>query len=358
MQHAPPRDTALIDARLPRAALTAAGQLGRIVRRIGGAKASPTADLYLGWSCADLIADGTIRRISPTVFQSGRTVVVLRHDRGIDRLPDHDRLIFVSDDDWRAGLSDPGLPSSYRAKLALVEAPAAQRLEARADVIVAASVTLAACYRTLLPGRRVVQLDPSWPRATAELPPAKEAVRRIACLGAVSHRADLALIAPAVTSLQAGRLPFHLTLSGNHPFPRAWRNDPRITILPALSWPAYRAWMVGQRFDIGLCPMLDTHFNRARSINKLLEYDQFGAAVLAPADWAKAQIGDNAADRCWLVGDGGDAWRNALQEMMTGPGRAHTIARQNRAAIEAAHGPIRQRAFWLRLLKIGRRQVA
>lgn len=336
--------------RLSRVAGTAADGVSRVVRRVLGAKASPTSDLYLGWSCADLIGDGTIRQIAPTVFQSAGTLIVLRHDGALDRLPDHDRLILVMDDDWRAGISDPGLPTSYRAKLALVEAAAARRLEACADVIVAASEVLAARYRALLPGRRVLRLDPVWPPATAKLPCGTGVARRIACLGAISHRADLDLIGPAVIALRAGALPFHLTLSGNHPFPRAWRADPRIEILPALSWPAYRAWMVGQRFDIGLVPLRETAFNRSRSINKLLEYDQFGAAVLAPAGWAGASLGPDAGLRCGLVDGGAEAWSNAVSLMMQQRGLAHDLAAHNRTAITAAEGQRQQRAFWVQLL--------
>src|SRR5690606_19111459 len=109
----------------------------------------PTPDLYFLHACADLAATGAVARLAPTVLRVGGTLIVFRHAAGLARLPRHDRLIFVADDDWRAGLRDPALPWSYRAKLLAVDCRLGRRAEAAADMIVAASPALAARYRRL-----------------------------------------------------------------------------------------------------------------------------------------------------------------------------------------------------------------
>jgi hypothetical protein len=309
---------------------------------------SASADLYLGYSCADLLASGRIERHAPTVFRCGRILIVVRHDAGLTRLPDHDTLIYVMDDDWRGGVADGDLPFLYRARLLLQEGRAAIGLEVAASVIVASNPVLAWRMRNQTARARVVVMAPAWPEAAAPLPPANAPARTIAYFGAATHRTDLDRIVRLIDRTLAHHPEARFTFSANHRMPRHWRAHDRITAIPAMSWPDYRCWMADQRFDIGLYPLGGGLFNASRSINKLAEYNQFGAAVLGSDRWAAAahlsRIG-----ACQLVGDAADNWDAALSNLLTVPGAAHDLARTNRA-VQAAAGLTRQRAQWDALL--------
>lgn len=302
----------------------------------------PTAHLYLEWSMRDARAEGRIERLSQTVYRHGATLIVLRHLSGLRRLPRHQRLIYVIDDDWRAGLSDGSLPPSYRFKLALREALAARRIEARAARILVASDVLAARYRARFPGKPVALLEPAWPGASAPL--ARERPTTIACLSAATHRRDFVFLQPVLREL-LGRRGIRLTISGNLPVPRAWIGHDRVDIVPAMDWKGYRRWMVEKSFDIGLYPACRGPFNAARSRNKLLEFDQFGAALVCSDGWEPGRRAA-AEGRCLALPDRPEEWSRTLDALLDSRGYATALALRNRETLRGEDPLSRQRRVW------------
>ena len=311
-----------------------------------GRKPSPTADLYLGFACSDLIREGAIVRHGPTVFSAGDTLIVMRQDGGISPLPRHNRLIYLIDDDWRAGIDDPTLPRWYRQRLNLLEARAARRFESAADLVIASSPHLAAILAHNLPGKRIEVLDPAWPEATAPLPDPHRPARTLAYLGAATHREDADWLQRMLAPLLARYDHLRLVWSANHPMTTA--TSGQIEQVPALGWEAYRNWMLGQNFDIGLYRISGQGFSAARSVNKLVEYDQFGAAVLGSYRWDAARPAASEG-ACLLAGDHVAEWRDTLSRLIREPGLAHRIALMNRAR-QLRDGLSAQRRRWATLL--------
>lgn len=309
-------------------------------------KWSPTASLYLAWSMQAARAEGRIEPLSPTVFRHGSTLIVLRHPSGLRTLPRHERLIYVIDDDWRAGLLDHGLPPAYRCTLALREALAARQIEARADVFLAASEVLAERYRARHPGKTVAVLEPAWPGAAGPL--ARQEPTRIACLSAATHRRDFLFLRPVLDNLLE-RPEVRLTVSGNLPLPRSWHRHDRVDVVPAMDWNGYRRWMMGKSFDIGLYPACRTPFNAARSRNKLLEFDQFGAALLCSQGWEPGEQAARAG-RCLALPDRQEDWARALGNLIDGRLDAAALAARNREALTREKPLARQQRAWEAIL--------
>lgn len=292
------------------------------------------------------LSAGQIKRLSPTVFLAGLTLIVVRHLSGLRHVPRHKRLIFVIDDDWRAGIRDRQLPLSYRLQLAFRERQSARRLEKVADVILASSVHLVERYRALYPGREVGLLEPVWP--ASETPLASEVPRHLCYLSAATHRRDFEFVSPLLNRLVA-RPDLKLTVTANAPVPRDWYGHPRVSIVPVLSWAEYRQWMQGQSFDIALYPLLSSTFNSARSENKLLEYDQFGAAIISSCNWPP---GEHAAlaGRCLVAQNAIEHWADCIEDLLKVPGKAHRLAQKNRAEIARGQMIAQQRDLWINLL--------
>ncbi|TMV35604.1 hypothetical protein FGG78_44395, partial [Thioclava sp. BHET1] len=103
--------------------------------------------------------------------------------------------------------------------------------------------------------------------------------------------------------------------SGNHELPRGLQGHPQFEIIPRMNWTAYRGWMQSERFDIGLYPLKSHGFNRARSANKLAEYDQFGAAVVGSSKWTSAREA-HAVGACRLVQDDPMRWRYEIHALI------------------------------------------
>ncbi len=317
-------------------------------------KTSPTADLYLGWSCAELIVSGVIQQLAPTVFQVGRTLVVIRHDAHLRSLPNHDRLIYVIDDDWRAGLHDKHLPLDYRFKLWVVEAQSAKRIEARADIVVVTSHVLKVAYKKRYPKKPIEFLAPTWPDdilGTSSESHIGEAVKevRIAILGARTHRSDLAFLAPVITDLLVQRSNLRFFISSETGLPSHFKHHPNITQIRSMSWGGYLNALKGMTFDIGLYRLGNSKFNAARSINKLLEYNQYGAAVIGSNTWSEAA--DAAArGQCLLVPDDPVIWGAEISRLIDAPQIRAGIANLNRKEIRRASMMELQLDFWKKVL--------
>ena len=124
--------------------------------------------------------------------------------------------------------------------------------------------------------------------------------------------------------------------------PRARRVEPR-------RWPRYRRWLARQRFHIGLYPLTDTPFDRARSANKLIEHGIAGAVGVYPGNWAAAdRIGDGAIVAPAAPGDWADILDGALDDPKSLEEKAFAASQR----LPAINNPIMQRRLWSRLLDI------
>lgn len=306
---------------------------------------APTASatLYVTGAFGDRITP-----LSPSLFRHGEDLIAVRHTNGQGALPPHRRMFYVIDDDWRAGLWDRALPMLYRLKLAVTEARSAPVLEARADVIVTSSDVLAGTLRTRFPKKPVHVLQPAWPKAAGPVAGARP--RRVALLQGLSHRRDARVLWPGLRQVLDTQKDLEITISGNlHP-PRDVAGHAQVEMLPAFSWPAYQDWRQNRQFDLMLAPAAEGLFNRARSVNKLLEADQFGAALLCSSDWPAGQDAI-AAGRALAVAHEPQAWARAISDMLRVPGRAEAMATANRLAIRQGATLTRQWENWQEILR-------
>lgn len=288
-----------------------------------------------------------VTQISPTVFRHGTDLIVIRHNTGQGPLPAHDRLIYVVDDDWRSGLRDPSLPVTYRLKLALTEARSAPMLEKRAELICVSTPALRHRLEALWPQKPVRELGPAWPEGRAPL--AEAAPKRVALLQGMSHRRDARIMWQALPPILAAFPDTRLTVSANLSPPRALRRHAAVECVPAHSWPVYRQWMKGRRFDLLLCPARNGPFNAARSDNKLLEADQYGAALLCADSWPAGQAAQTSG-RARCVAHDANSWQDAIAVLLGTPGLAQSMAQTNRAALVARRPLETQRLIWRDIL--------
>ena len=313
----------------------------------------PTVDLYLMNACGDLVARG-LRRLAPTVFAGPGATIFVRHDSGLGALP-RGRLVYLIDDDVEAGIGDPSLPALYRRKLGVAEYRTLRRLGAGASVVVVTSERLAHRWRELASGRAEIhRLAPYWDAD----PPGLEHFESldqgsgwidVAYLGGWAHRADLAFLWPALEELlrRHARLRFHL--SERHRLPADVRAHPRVCLIRGRGWRAWRRALAGRRFHLALYPLLDSPFNRARSLNKLIEHGLVGAGGLYSACWPEARRAEEAGAGWALPNDPG-RWAEAVRWLIARPGEMRALAAGSVALARRLNRPEPQRAFWSRMM--------
>ena len=167
-------------------------------------------------------------------------------------------------------------------------------------------------------------LDPVlWDTGGAESewqPPVDDSVLRLVYMGTRTHDEDYRLLEDALTELERVRPgSFSLTLVGVNA--RNTAQHPWISTLspPAhtgASYPAFVRWFVQQGpFDLGLAPLIDTHFNRGKSAIKVLDYAAIGLPTAASAVTGYRE--DFAEDRL-LVENSVVAWVDVLTDVLDG----------------------------------------
>ena len=162
---------------------------------------------------------------------------------------------------------------------------------------------------------------------------------RILCMGTSTHDRDFAMIEPALLRLKAEhghRIVIDVLGMTNRAELPASLNRIAPPTHAARSYPGFVNWMtsVRPRWHIGLAPLLDTPFNRAKSPIKALDYAALGLAVLASdTPVYRGSIADGPAGQ--LVANDPRAWHSALDWMIRNPdlrSRAATAARDAFAA--------------------------
>jgi hypothetical protein len=329
--------------------------LQTVLSRVLPAPPSPTADLYFMNACADLLDRG-VTRLAPTVFASPGARLVMRHELGAPRpvgVPAAGRLIWFVDDAVAQGVDDATLPALYRRKLRLVERASERRVGASAAVVVVGSAELARRYAPRVETRLI---HPYWSEPIAGQEHFEPALRGegwidIAYLGSTVHRADLAFLWPVIVAVLAAhpRVRFHL--AERHRAPAALAGHPRVLRIPGLGWGAYRQGLAGRRFHLALYPLMDTPFNRARSVNKLIEHGVVGAAGLYSQSWdearraAEAGAGLNLRNRP-------DEWRAAIEHLLARPETLRALAAGTGALARRLNRAEPQRHLWAELMGV------
>lgn len=322
-----------------------------ILSRVLSAPDSPTADLYFRNACGDLL-DGQVEEIAPTVFASSSACLVMRHAMRAPRLPSRRRLIYLIDDDVDAGTTDDTLPFLYRQKLRMVEQPAGRRLGRFAGVAVVSSPVLARLFMPLL---QTHMLRPYWSDPFAALTHFDQLDNdwiEMAYLGSSVHRSDLRFLAPIVVRLldQFPQLRFHLP--ERHRLPLGLDRHPRVHPIRGLGWTAYRRAISGRQFHLALYPLMDTPFNRARSVNKLIEHAVVGAAPVYSSTWHEGLKARDAGAGLAVPNDP-EAWFQSVCRLIIDKAEMRALAHGARALAHKLNQAEPQRRLWRDLLGVG-----
>lgn len=252
---------------------------------------------------------------------TARQLVALARRRG---------CVLVVDNDDAFSALDPGHPQYAR------QAERAQVLDdvmGEADEVWLSTEALRASHG--LPSAVVVpnSLDPALWRP--ELVPAAEtdpeAPLRLLYMGTATHDGDLAMVTPALDRLHdAHPGAFVVVMVGiaSELVERPWM---QVLTPPKRSYQRFVPWLVSSGpFDLGLSPLVDSAFNRAKSDVKCLDYLALGARPVVSdlVPYAGADL-DGLVDR---VPDGPDAWFAALEPYVVDRAGWRRDAASSRAA--------------------------
>ncbi|EHJ46505.1 glycosyl transferase group 1 [Solidesulfovibrio carbinoliphilus subsp. oakridgensis] len=238
-------------------------------------------------------------------------------------------VVYDTDDDWTA--VPPDHPFAPRMAGIL---PHILETARRADCVTVSTTVLAAVFRPLNPRVRVVRNflpDALW----RPVPPPDRPVVAVGLAGTPSHGPDLAPLASALSGL-AGTLGEHVRFVFFGCTPPAG-TFPGATTLPFTpDYAAYAARLPRLGCGVGLAPLADTPFNRAKSPMKWMEYAAAGmAGVFADLPPYREVVEPGVTGL--LAGPDPAAWHEAVSRLVCDAALRRRMAGRAMEAVAAGH---------------------
>ena len=209
-------------------------------------------------------------------------------------------LIFFMDDDVLDFSASAGMPLRYRFKLARLSARHKKWLKNNKAELWVSTPYLQQKYiqwqpRLVLPSPLVNSID----------------MRRVFYHGSASHETEILWLKPIMEQVlqRDNRITFEII--GGLDVYRQFRGLPRTTVVHPMKWPAYQAFLLMTGRHIGLAPLLDSAFNRARSYTKFFDITRCGAVGIYSAGSACAEVVKHGVNGVVVVQEQ-EAWIEAI----------------------------------------------
>lgn len=334
------------------------------LRRLTGSpprwQSLPTADYYLLGSIGDLVsADGipgrqrSLVQFGQNTWAYGRRLIIVRYatpqEMSSIEAQQWASVHYIIDDLIPAAATSFELPMDYREKLGHFARTILPRILALRPVIVAPSEPILA----LFPGFERRRLDPCWP-ALGDLAALARPARwhdrlDIAFLGTRSHAGTLPLLDRIAARLEQACPQTRLHVFFGRHLPSSLARRAGIVNHAPIAWSDFPAFCQRTKFHIGLAPVQDTPFARARSITKVMDHAAVGAVGIYSDRAPFAGVITPGRDGL-LVGDSAEAWAAAILDLASAPRHAADIARAGADLAARLGDPRRARGFWQREL--------
>jgi len=236
-------------------------------------------------------------------------------------------LIFFMDDDVLDFRASIGMPLKYRFKLARLATRRSGWLQKQAVELWVSNAYLQQKYaqwqpRLVLPSPLVNRTD----------------IRRVFYHGSVAtHRDDIRWLRPVAEDVlrRDPRVAFEIV--GRKDVWRLYKDLPRVTVVHPMKWPAYQTFLAMQERHVGLNPLQDVPFNRARSYTKFFDITRCGAVGVYTPDSACSGIINNGREGLVVALDQAD-WVEAILSLVQDEPLRRTLLQNAQAKMRELAG--------------------
>lgn len=195
------------------------------------------------------------------------------------------RLAFFMDDDVLETGASAGLPWRYRFKLARSAAWRSGWLRRQVAELWVSTPYLQQKYASWHP--RLVLPSPVCGRPD---------ICRVFYHGTASHAAEIRWLRPVIEEALRREERLAFEIAGGRDVHRLYHGMERVTVAHPMKWPAYQAFLAMPGRHVGLAPLLDMPFNRARSYTKFFDITRCGAVGIYAPDSACAKVVNHGVD--------------------------------------------------------------
>ncbi len=214
-------------------------------------------------------------------------------------------LVFFMDDDVLDFRASIGMPLKYRFKLARLATWRSGWLQKQAVELWVSTVYLQQKYAQWQP--RLVLPSPLVNRTDS---------RRVFYHGSVAtHRDDIRWLRPVAEEVLRRDRRVAFEIVGRRDVWRLYKGLPGVTVVHPMKWPAYQTFLAMQERHVGLNPLQDVPFNRARSYTKFFDITRCGAVGIYTPDSACSEIINNGQEGLVVALDPA-AWVEAILSLV------------------------------------------
>ena len=165
------------------------------------------------------------------------------------------------------------------------------------------------------------------------------------------------MILPVIEGVLDRNADLSFELFGSIPIPSVLdRFGDRITrIEPIADYEEFLEALCEREWDIGVCPLTGTDFNRTKSNNKWIEYTAAGIAVVASSGMAY--------DQCCLGGAGFlasnlDEWQSAIDRLIVDDAERVAMVKRAQQRLESDYGIAAHRQQIIDIVQFATEQAA
>lgn len=288
------------------------------------------------------------------LLTTGTSVVVSRYisDRWIAAITRRKQylgpIIYLMDDDVAAAIDTHHLPGGYRRRMIKVACGEFQSMIKLCDYFIVTSQNLFSRYSS----QKTDLIEPPYlhpPKNLKHLYVEDEIT--ITYQGTEGHRDDLSAIAPALRSIHDSYPHVRLQIIiGNLRFvPHQLKGLARCEVIPPMPWPEYKKFRATASAHIALAPILDTPYNRGKSIVKIFDISSLGAAGIysnSPPYNAVIEHGVNGI----LLENDPQMWFKTIKWLIERPEEIRRLANESQKLALEIGDLSRLRDYWTRKL--------
>jgi len=186
--------------------------------------------------------------------------------------------------------------------------------------------------------------------------PAARAAKVMGYMASADHLPNLEMVLPAIVDVLERHPELEFELFGSIPVPQELeRFGDRIRkIDPVANYSAFMDALKQRDWDIGICPLVPTDFNRAKSNNKWIEYTSLGIATVASGGMIYDECCSGA---CGILAGDLDEWRQGLEMLVTDPIERLAMVERAQHKLEQNYGIAEHRDQILRIVEIARQRA-
>ncbi len=183
-------------------------------------------------------------------------------------------IFYLMDDDVLGAHSSTSLPNGYRSRMRDTAFTDFQSMLMLCDRFIATSSFL---YKKYYSPKTLYLSPPYLSKRNQVIKTSTNEAYRLAYHGTKCHQDDLEMLAPALKRVLDKNSHASLQIAMGGFVPKVLKEHPRVEVIGLLDWHEYKDFRDQQNIHISLVPLLDTHYNRGKSIIKLMDSAALGA---------------------------------------------------------------------------------